>query len=294
MRVLITGGTGLIGRKLIESLLKDGHQVVNLGRGERPKNPEGVTHVKWDGKTVPDSVGDIDAVVNLAGASIAGQRWSAPYKQVLMNSRVDATLACTEFIQNASHKPGVFISASGFNYYGDLVESEVTENSPAGSGFLSEICRAWEAATADSGVRTVLLRTAVVLDPNDGPLAKMLPAYKLMVGGPTGTGDQGFPWIHIDDMVSAIRFAMENPNIEGPVNMAAPNLITSQEFSNALAKALNRPNFFRLPKPLLEVVFGEMAVVLWGGAFVLPNVLKNEGFQWKYPEIGAALKELLQ
>jgi uncharacterized protein len=138
------------------------------------------------------------------------------------------------------------------------------------------------------------MRISVVLDPQDGPLAKMMPAYKFFVGGPTGTGDQGFPWIHIDDMVRAIRFIADTPAISGPVNLAAPARTTAQLFSDAVGKALHRPNFFRLGKGMLELIFGELSVVLWGGGFVTPKALLDQGFQFKYTEIDAALKDLLK
>ncbi len=292
MKYLITGGTGLVGGRLIASLLADGHEVHNLGRGVGKSSKKGLVHHQWDGKAVPDSVPVVDVVVNLAGASI-GKRWNEAYKKLLVSSRVDATTACANYLKKNS-KPGqVFISASGFNYYGDFLETPVTESSPAGTSFMSSICQQWEAATAGTSARTVIMRISVVLDKEDGPLAKMLTPYKLFIGGPVGSGKQGFPWIHLDDLVAGIRFLAANDQINGPVNMVAPNAIRQQEFAKALGKAMGRPSFFRLPKWVLELVFGEMSVVLWGGAFVEPKVLKENGFQWKYPEIGNALKQLL-
>lgn len=293
MRVLITGGTGLIGRSLSESLLADGHTVVNLSRGGKPSGKPGLLNLKWDGKVVPSEAGDVDAVVNLAGASITGQRWTESYKQVLVDSRVDATKACVDYIKRLEIKPSVFLTASGYNYYGSLPEGPLDEKSPAGDGFMSRICQAWEGASEGSGVRTVRMRISVVLDKDDGPLAKMVTPYKFFVGGPTGTGDQGFPWIHVDDMVSAMRFLIGHQEISGPVNMVSPQPITNQQYSNALGKVLHRPNFFRLGKGLLGLVFGEMSVVLWGGAVVLPKVLKDSGFKWKFVEIEPALRDLL-
>ena len=158
---------------------------------------------------------------------------------------------------------------------------------------MSSICQQWEAATLGTNARTVTMRISVVLDKHDGPLAKMLMPYKFGVGGPTGTGKQGFPWIHVDDLIGGIRFIAEQSAISGPVNMASPTAIRQQDFSNALAKVLRRPNFFRMPKWLLELIFGEMAVVLWGGGFVIPSVLQTAGFKWKFPEIEPALRDLL-
>jgi uncharacterized protein len=294
MRYLITGGTGLVGRNLIQSLLQDGHSVVNLSRSAKPSTNAQVQHLKWDGKQVPDAVGAVDVVVNLAGASIAGQRWTTAYKALLMSSRVDATHACRDFIRRSAHKPGVFISASGYNYYGTLFDDTKDETAGKGDGFMAEICDQWEKAAQDSGIRTANLRISVVLDPQDGPLAKMMPAYKFFVGGPTGTGKQGFPWIHIADMVRAIRFVADTPAISGPVNLAAPTPTTAQQFSDAVAKALSRPNFFRLSKGVLELIFGELSVVLWGGGFVRPKVLLDHGFTFQHTAIDAALKDLLK
>lgn len=293
MKWLVTGGTGLVGRRLIASLLTDGHEVYNLGRGKLAATQQGVHYHQWDGKKVPDSVPAMDVVVNLAGASV-GKRWSEDYKKRLISSRVDATRACVEFLKSKPKDGQVMLSASGFNYYGDLLESPVTERSPAGDGFMSQICKQWEAAAQGSAARTVTMRIAVVLDKEDGPLAKMLTPYKLFIGGPVGSGQQGFPWIHLDDLVGAIRFLAVNPNISGPVNLVAPQAIQQREFAKALGRSMGRPSLFRLPKWILQLVFGEMSVVLWGGAFVEPRVLKDKGFVWKFPEINSALQDIMQ
>lgn len=294
MRYLITGGTGLVGRNLIQSLTQDGHSVVNLSRGDKPSTNPLVQNLRWDGKQVPDAVGEVDAIVNLAGASIAGQRWTPAYKALLMSSRVDATHACRDFIRKSAKKPDVFISASGYNYYGSLFSETKDESAGKGDGFMGEICHRWEEAAQDSGIRTATLRISVVLDPDDGPLAKMIPPYRFFVGGPMGQGDQGFPWIHIEDMVRAIRFIVDTPAISGPVNLVAPTHTTARQFSAAVAKALGRPNFFRLGKGILQLVFGELSVVLWGGGMVDPKVLLDNGFRFKHTEIEPALKALLQ
>lgn len=292
MKYLITGGTGLVGRRLIAGLLADGHEVHNLGRSAGKAGGNGLFHHQWDGRSIPDSVPAVNVVVNLAGASI-GKRWSETYKQLLVSSRVDATRACADYLKRNPLPGQVFISASGFNYYGDLLEAPVTEVSPPGDSFMAGICRQWEEATAGTAARTVLMRISVVLDKQDGPLAKMLTPYRFFIGGPVGSGKQGFPWIHLDDLVAGIRFVAGNERISGPVNMVAPQAIRQEEFARALGKAMGRPSFVRLPKWVLQLVFGEMSVVLWGGAFVEPKVLKANGFQWKYGEIGGALRQLL-
>jgi hypothetical protein len=298
MKYLFTGGTGLIGSKLISELTSEGHEVHNLSRGAN--NPfaslpggENVVHHQWNGKKIPNEVGTVDVVINLAGASI-GKRWSDAYKKIILDSRVDATTACTDYIKSLEVKPKVFISASGYNYYGNLFTKTKSETDPVGEGFMPHICKVWEAAAEGTGVRTVKLRTSVVLDKEDGPLAQMITPYRFFVGGPTGTGRQGFPWIHLDDMVRAIRFIVATPDLNGPVNMVAPHHGSNQEFSDALAKVMHRPNFFRLPESLLQIIFGEMSVVLWGGGFVSAQKLEDHGFNWIHPNIEEALENLLK
>lgn len=292
MEFLITGGSGLIGRKLIDRLVGSGHKVHNLGRSAKMSGPSGLQHHQWDGKTIPDSVPKVDVVVNLAGANV-GQRWTERYKEVILQSRVDSTKACVDYINRMGGEGMSLLSASGINYYGDLIEKPVDESSPAGDSFLSKVCQAWEAATSGCKGRVVIMRTSVVLDGQEGPLAKMLSPYKMFVGGPTGSGRQGFSWIHIDDMIEAILFLAENKAIEGAVNMVSPATTSQNQFSDALAKVLGRPNFFRLPKWILELVFGEMSAILWGGSIVRPKALLESGFQFSHPEIGPALNNLL-
>lgn len=293
MKYLITGGTGLIGKKLIASLLADGHEVHNVGRGAGGGTAQpGLHHHRWDGKSIPAGVPPVNVVVNLAGASV-GKRWTATHKVLMVRSRVDATRACVEFLNEKPLEGQVFLSASGVNYYGDLVDTPLDESSPKGDSFLSTVCQQWEAAAQGSRARTVCMRIAVVLDPEDGPLAKMLTPYKLFIGGPTGTGRQGFPWIHIDDLVGAIRHLAEHSDFSGAANLVAPQAVRQADFARALGKTLRRPSFFRLPKWVLQLAFGEMSAVLWGGLFVSPNVLKAEKFVWKFPEIGPALQDLL-
>ncbi|MEM0998559.1 MAG: TIGR01777 family oxidoreductase [Bacteroidota bacterium] len=293
MKYLITGGTGLVGSHLIPQLLQEGHEVHNLSRRSRSSKHAGLTHHQWDGKSVPTAVGPVDAIVNLAGATI-GKRWSESYKKLIYDSRVDATTACVNYIQAQQTPPQVFISASGYNYYGNIFTETLDESAPAGEGFMAEVCVDWEAAAQGTGVRTVNLRTSVVLDAKEGPLAKLLTPFRLFVGGPTGTGKQGWPWIHVEDMVRAIRFLADTEGISGPINMVVPRHGNMDDFATTLGKALGRPSFFRLPKGVLEIIFGEMSVVLWGGGFIVPKALQDHGFEWKFPELKPAFTDLLQ
>ncbi|HHG85534.1 MAG TPA: TIGR01777 family protein [Bacteroidetes bacterium] len=292
MKYLITGGTGLVGSKLIQTLLADGHEIHNLSRSRQNAANSLLHHHQWDGRSIPASVPEVEAVINLAGATI-GKRWTKAYKVQVYNSRIHATQACLNYIQTASQPPKVFISASGYNYYGNEFSQKMDETAPSGSGFMPELCKDWEAAAQGSTARTVTLRTAVVLDGKAGPLAKMVTPYRFFIGGPTGTGKQGFPWIHLEDMVRAIRFILDTQAISGPVNMVVPQHGTMQNLANAIGKALSRPSFFRLPKGILNLIFGEMAVLLWGGGFVKPAVLEKHSFSWKFPELDQALANLL-
>ena len=292
MKYLITGGSGLVGTHLINALLKDGHQVVNLSRSARSSDREGLTQLQWDGKSIPAEAGAIDVVVNLAGANV-GKRWTDSHKKMIMDSRVNGTRACANFINTADHKPSVFISASGTNYYGDDDTKPKTEKDGAGDGFLSKVCSAWEAEAHKAETRTVILRIPPVLATDGGPLEKLLTPFKMFVGGPTGSGDQAFPWVHIEDMVRAIRFFSGNNATEGPYNMAAPEIATNKQFSKLLGKALGRPSFFRIPKFMLELLFGEMSVVLWGGLVIKSDKIQQAGFEFKFPRLKEAFSDLL-
>ena len=288
MRYLITGGTGLVGSKLIPELVAEGNEVVNLSRSGMPSGMKGWENVKWDGKSVPGSVKGIDVVVNLAGANV-GSRWSESYKKTILQSRIDSTQACVNFIKAQENKPQLFLSASGTNYYGDDYDTVKTEADGPGEGFLSEVCQTWEASAEGAGIRTITMRIAPVLSLDGGPLEKMATPFKMFVGGPTGSGDQGFPWIHIDDLVAAMHFFIAESSLEGPFNLSAPPQNTNREFASAIGRALNRPSFFRLPKFMLKTIFGEMSVVLWGGGKVKPAKLLEAGYQFKFPNLDAAM-----
>lgn len=293
MKILITGGSGFVGSHLIPLLLEKGHEVVNLSRSNRTsKNPK-LVEAQWDGRSIPSSLGPVDAVINLAGAGVGDHKWTPAYKEKIMQSRLSVTGACKEFILSATQKPKVFISASGYNFYGDYYEGTKDELDGPGTGFLSGVCQQWEKAAEGAGVRTVLLRTSVVLGKEDGPLAQMITPFKWFIGGPLGDGKQGFPWIHIRDMVLAIYHCVNNAQIEGPVNMVAPEKLNNRQFADTLGDALGRPSFFRLPKWVLNTVFGEMSVILWGGGLVDCRVLSESGYAFHYPKLEGALENLL-
>jgi uncharacterized protein (TIGR01777 family) len=306
MGILITGGTGLIGNKLALSLAGDGHDVYILSRNphQSGKMPKSVSYHEWDGKTATGwghLVEKADAIVNLAGANIAGDnflpsRWTDDRKKLILHSRLDAGRAIVEAVQNATHKPKVLIQGSAVGYYGTHDMSvNITEHSPSGNDFLADTCRRWESSTADVealGVRRAVIRTGIVLDANGGTLPRLSLLTKLFVGGPIGGGQQPMPWIHIDDHVKAIRYLIDHDNLSGAFNLSAPNVVTNRQMANALGKALNRPSFFPTPAFALQLMFGELSILLTEGQKALPQQLLEQGFQFSYTDIDHALNAI--
>jgi uncharacterized protein len=305
MRVIITGGTGLIGTALSQSLIQDGHETIILSRDPSRYNlPPGAIGAKWDGKTAVSwghLVNEADAIVNLAGENLAGSgllptRWSAERKQLLRQSRLDAGRAVVEAVTAAERKPRVVIQASGIDYYGDLADEIVTEKSPAGSGFLADLTVEWEASTAavtQQGVRHVAIRTGVVLSAEGGPLKTITLPFKFFVGGPLGSGKQWMSWIHIADEVAAIRFLLEAETAVGPFNLCAPEPLTNKAFSQAVGRAMGRPSFLPIPAFALRLALGEVADVVLNGRRALPKKLQERGFTFQFPTADSALQDLL-
>lgn len=310
MRILITGGTGLIGRELTASLAADGHEVIVLTRDpakvtDLPKNARAE---KWDARTAQGwghLVEGADAIANLAGESIAGEnlsailfkRWSADYKRVITDSRLKVGQAVVEAIRAAKQKPKVLIQSSAVGYYGSRGDEELTEATGPGDDFTAGVCQAWEASTAEVealGVRRAIIRTGVVLDPAGGVLPVVTLPFKFFAGGPLGNGKQWFPWIHMEDEVDAIRFLIENPNASGPFNLCAPFPVRNAELSRLVSKTMGRPAFMPAPAFALQLVLGEKAAIVLGSQRQLPRRLQELGFQFKYPKAEAALKDLLK
>jgi uncharacterized protein (TIGR01777 family) len=308
MRVIITGGTGLIGRALAHSLAHDQHEVIILSRNPNRTSglPAAARVVTWDARSAKgwgELADGADAIINLAGESIAGEgfppsRWTAERKRSILDSRVNAGKAVLEAIKNASKKPAVLIQSSAVGYYGTYDDDrDVTEDSPAGTDFLGETCKAWEATTADvekMGVRRVVLRTGVVLSTKGGALPMQALPFKLFAGGPLGSGKQQTPWIHIDDEVAAIRFLLGNSEARGVFNLSAPHPLSNAAFGKALGKALGRPSFFPTPAFAFQLAFGELSLLLLKGQKAIPKRLTELGFQFQYPEAEAALRDLFQ
>ena len=289
-RVAVTGATGLIGTALVAQLKSDGYQVQKLVR--RPVRT--ADEVFWDpikGEVDTKSLEGVDAVFHLAGASVGGKRWSAAYRSEILNSRLLGTTTIATACEQL--KPSVFISASAIGHYGETGNRAVTEADGGGGDFLSIVCREWEAAASLApSVRTIKLRSGIVLDPTGGALGQMLPIFKFGVGGKLGSGKQWWSWITLHDQIRAMIFLL-NSKIDGPVNLTAPNPVTKQEFTAALAHAMKRPAFFPAPAFALRAVLGGFSSELLGSKRVIPKVLTDAKFEFDYPFVASALTALV-
>ena len=289
-KIAVTGASGLIGSALCAQLKSDGHQVIKIVRRAARVSDE----VSWNplkGEIDLAGLEGTDAVFHLAGAGVGDKRWSAAYRSEILNSR----LLGTTTIANACEQiqPEVFISASAIGYYGETGDRSVTETDRGGEDFLSIVCREWElVANQAPSVRTVKLRTGLVLDPTGGALGRMLPIFKFGLGGKLGSGKQWWSWITLHDQIRAMIFLM-NSKIEGPVNITSPNPVTNQQFTAALARALKRPAFFPAPAFALRAVLGGFSTEILGSKRVMPKVLLDNDFEFDYPHLLAALTELV-
>ncbi len=300
MKVIIAGGSGFIGSALSRSLLGDGHQVWWLTRNPlRARRPgTGVQSLAWDGRTCEgwlDTFNQMDAVVNLTGATIGQPFWTERRKQTLLNSRVDSGLALSQAFQKASKKPAVLIQASGVGYYGGRDKRPLAEDAPAGSDFLATLAANWEASTRiiDSlGVRRIIVRSGIVLG-SKGILPLMALPVRAFVGGPIGTGKQGTSWIHIDDEVAALRLLLENDKARGVYNLCAPNPLSNADFMRYLARALTRPFWLSVPAFAMRILLGEMSTLLLDGQYAIPQRLVNLGYSFKFESAFDAFRALL-
>ncbi len=297
MKIAVSGGTGFIGRRIVERLLENGHYVGVWSRHPGRENRAAVASYYWDplaGEPPVNSINTMDAVIHLAGEPVA-QRWNAAVKSRIRDSRVLGTRRLVDAIAKAQHKPKVLVSASAIGYYGDRGEEILTESSAPGTGFLVDVCGAWEAEAdraAQFGLRVVKLRIGFVLGKGGGALAQMVPAFRASVGGRLGSGKQWMPWVHIGDVADMFVHAVEN-DVAGVWNATSPNPATNAAFTREMAKTLHRPAVFPVPPFALKVLFGELAQHMLDSARVIPDAALKANYPFRYPELGPALRNLL-
>ncbi len=299
MKIVIAGGTGFLGRPLTDALAHDGHDVVILSRGQNG-NRAGVRAVMWNpnGETGPwaTEIDGAGAVVNLAGESIAAKRWTPAQKAVIVDSRLQATRSLVAAIRGAAAPPAVFVSGSAVGFYGPLGSAITTESGPAGSDFLANVATQWEheaMRAASDRTRIVCIRTGIVLERDGGALPQMLPPFWFGAGGPVGSGRQYWPWIHRDDWVALVQWAIATPSVSGAVNATAPHPVTNTEFARALGRAMHRPAFMPAPAFALKLLLGEMAEgLLLSGQNAVPAKAERAGFSFRYPDVNDALRAI--
>ena len=293
MHALVFGGTGFVGGILVNLLCARNDRATIVTR-----NPEtartalaGVAMSAW-----PDDVSKYDAVVNLAGASVSAKRWNEAYKRELVTSRVDYTKRLVETIAKSHTKPRVLVNASAVGYYGDRGEELLTETSAPANGFLADLCVAWEREALEAeklGVRVVNLRIGIVLGRHGGALQKMVPLWKLGLGGPFGAGGMWLPWIHVNDCAGLILHAIDSESVRGALNAAAPGIVRNKEFARTLGKVVSRPAFLPVPPLALRLAVGEFAAQLLASEKVVPQVALQSGYRFQWPELEPALKNCL-
>jgi len=302
MKVIISGGTGLIGKAVAEALLRRGDEVVVLSRepARARAMPQGVSLARWDGKTAAGwahLADGADAMINLAGENISAGRWTAARKERIRASRLNAGRAMVEAMTQAERPPRVLIQASAVGYYGACGDEIVTERSGPGQDFLARVTVAWEASTApaeDLGVRRAIIRTGVVLSRDGGALHRMALPFRFFAGGPVGSGKQWLPWIQMADEVGAILFLLDRDDAAGPFNLTAPNPVTNADFARILGRVMGRPAWLPAPAFALRLLLGEMAAIVLKGQRALPERLLDLGYQFRFPALEAALAALFR
>lgn len=299
VKVVVSGSSGLVGTALIDSLRPAGHTISRLVRSGSATPDATSKMIRWEPPTGSIDLAALegaDAVVHLAGAPIAGGRWTATRKEELRRSRVDATRHLVTGLARLKEKPHVFVSASAIGYYGERGDEVLTETSPPGADFLAQLCRDWEAEAGKAereGIRTVMLRFGIILAPHGGALQQMLRPFRLGVGGRLGSGQQWMSWITLEDVVALIRYTIESNSLRGPVNTVSPDPVTNTQFTSALATVLRRPALFPVPRFALKLALGEMASALLASQRVLPKKLEGLGYTFRHPELKEALGSLL-
>jgi uncharacterized protein len=297
MKIAITGGTGLVGKALSRKMINSGHEVFILTRNNASSNSSlNPKYVSWlnEGDQPEFELEGIDAIVNLAGATI-NSRWTDDYKRKILDSRLQATSEVKGIIKKLIKKPEVLVNASAVGFYGTSLTEEFTEQAPAGNDFLAETVEKWEGAASqaeDLGVRVVLCRFGVILDKHGGALPRMVLPYKLFGGGKIGSGKQWLSWIHIQDAVSGIMFAIDNKDLKGPVNFSAPSPVTMDQFGKTLASVLQKPHWMPVPSFMLKMLLGEMSILVLEGQQVRPEKLLSAGYVFRFQNLKEALKDI--
>ncbi len=300
-RVVITGGSGLIGRALSKELVQNEYEVVVLSRSPAATKvplPTGVRVVGWDGSSASGwshLAEGAKAIVNLAGANISGGRWTAARKRLILQSRLAAGKAVSQAVEDASIKPEVVVQASAVGYYGPHGDEILTEDTPPGGDFLADVCVQWEGSTLrveNAGVRRVVVRTGVALSRKGGALPLMALPYRLFVGGPIGSGKQWFPWISLVDEAAAIRFLIQDQSAFGVYNFSAPEPLVNKEFGKVLGKVLHRPSYFPVPSLVFKLIFGEMSTILLDGQRQIPERLIKSGYKYHFSQAEQALLDI--
>lgn len=298
MKITLTGASGFIGSHLVTQLDARGHQIHLLGRAAKKGMLATARFSIWDAaasEPPPESLEGAGAVVHLAGEPIA-QRWTAEVKRRILSSRIDSTNLLVSAMSKMQQRPQLLVCASAVGYYGDRGDEELTEASKPGSGFLSEVCVRWEQAASrarDLGVRVISVRTGMVLHPSGGALEQMLPIFKMGVGGRIGSGEQWVSWIHLGDLVRLMVHAIETPELDSPLNAAAPNAVRNSEFAQLLGRSLRRPAVLPVPEFAVRLMFGEMASVVTSSQRAIPEAALKSGFVFEHEQLGPALVNLL-
>ena len=299
MHISITGGTGLVGSALTSFLLEQGHEVTiltrNPGKHSKSQSQQKAHLASYDNLLAV--VEESDAIVNLAGQNLFDQRWNEVVKSKILKSRVKTTRSVVEAIGEAKNKPSVLISASAVGYYGSRGDTVLDESSPAGDDFLARVCLQWEEEADEvlkHGVRLAIPRIGIVLDRSGGALQKMITPFSMFIGGPLGNGSQYFPWIHAEDVCRAIYFAIMEEQLHGAFNLSAPDPITMKEFAQQLGSVMGRPSLFPVPEFALRFVVGDAAEALIASQRTVPRKLQSAGFEFNYPNVFRALKQLFE
>lgn len=297
MNILITGGTGFIGQELRESLLKEGHHLVIITRSPKKYEDEAASNqrfISWEEDLVSE-MENCDAVINLAGENIFGQRWNEEVKKRIYDSRIETTRSLVDAMEKTESKPSVFISASASGIYGNRGDEVLTEDAKTAEDFLAEVCKDWEKESqraTEIGVRVANPRIGIVFEEGGGALEKMIPPFKFFVGGPIGDGKQYMSWIHRTDLIKALIFPIEKEEMKGAYNMCSPNPATMNEVAETLGDVMNRPSFFRVPKFALDIAFGEAAQPITGSIRMQPKKLQVSGFEFRFEELEEALADI--